>query len=249
MTADGPLEEQAVESVIDLAVQVIENREPEATCEINKIEYKVKLKDYYQGQKILDISKQDIERWFNNEIFSPDAIQALLSAFDEEKISPGSQVETSIKFIEEGEVMTKGGAVFDFNFPTIDEKYYDRIINTTLRSGREDLKGRSPSVLFLHLPAYETEDMRRYCVQEGQYDPTPQIQRLEQRIEGELNHSTSVNAVVLNMTYFATRENYCQIERAYKVSENQSPDRQLPQDFRKYLSGDLFNSEHIRELK
>jgi len=241
LTADGPLEEQAIQSVIDLAVKVIENRNSEMEYKINNIKYKVILKDYYEGERRMDISKQDVERWFENEIISPYTIQKFLSPFDQDKISHGSFVKTLFKFTKEGKTISKKGAVFDFNFPSIDDKYYNRIVNTTLSSGRKDLKNRSPAVLFLHLPAYETEDMVRYNVQEESYDPIPQIQRLEQRIEGELKQSSSVNAVVLNTSYFSTKGNNCHLERGFRVFQNPSPDDLLPKEFKRYLAGELFN--------
>ena len=235
LTADGPLEEEARETVIELAVETVENRSSESTANINGIEYKIILKGYYHGKKESDISKKDVERWFNEQVFTPQKIQALLSPFDTDMISSGSYIEQQFCFTKDGDAITKNSSVFDFNFPTIDDKYYDRVVNTTLKSGFDDLKSRSPAILFLHLPADETEGMERYFVQEGNYEPTPQIQRLEQRIDGELKYSDSVNAVVLNGTHFIPDENNCRIERGYKVIKNPSPDSPLPQDFEDFL--------------
>ena len=81
--------------------------------------------------------------------------------------------------------------------------------------------------------------MAQYHVQEGEYDPIPQFERLIQRIEGELKDSNSVNAVVLTFTEIQTEGNNCQIRRGYKIIKNQSPETQLPERFEKFLSKDL----------
>lgn len=239
LSADGPLKGSAIDSVIDLAIDVINNRKPEAVEKIGGTKYKINLKDYYQGKRSLDLSKQDVERWFRHDVLPRPAIYAFLSPFDAGEISPGSHINMNIMFTEEGTTITKNGTVFDFNFPTIDERLYDRIVSNTLESGRSDLKGRSPSVLFIYLPAYDVEDLSRYYVQEGSYAPTPQIQRLEQRVRGELKQSTSVNAVVINTTYFEANDNNCRVKRGYKLFRNQSPENQLPNQFAQYLNKGL----------
>lgn len=240
LTSDKPLEEKDADELANLAVDVIEHQYQEKTKTIGDVTYKVILHDYISGKSEVDVSRDDLEFWFNYSGLSPHSIQKMLSPFDHDQTSPGALIDFGIKFTDEGKTVLKEGSVLDFNFPTIDSKFYDRIINTTFRKGRQDLSGCSPAVLFIHLPAYEIEDMDRYHVQEADYDPTRQTQRLDQRIEGQLKHSNSINAVVANTTYFNTKGNNCEIRRGFKMFKNPSPELSLPDDFEAFLSGDYF---------
>lgn len=240
LTSDGPLDEGAIDKLATQAADVIENQWSEKTTRIAGTEYKIVLRDYFHGEKESDMSKNDIEFWTKYNAISSHALQKFLSPFDSDQMSPGAKINMMIMFTSEGKAVCKNCSVIDFNFPTIDSKLYDRIINTTLRKGRQDLSGCSPGVLFIHLPAYETEDMQRYHVQEGDYDPTPQVQRLNQRITGELKDSSSLNAVVINITFFEAKGNDCQVMRGYKIFKNPSPKVSLPKEFDDYISGEYF---------
>jgi hypothetical protein len=237
ITSDRPLQNQAISDIIDLVIDVIRNEKIEDSAVINGVEYRVILHDYFTGIREVDMSKSDLERWMTHEEISPQFIDEL-SSFDDCPMTPGFSSTGQLKITETGNIVRRGVQNFEFSFPTIDEGFYNRIVESCIRRGREDLSGRSPAILYVHLPKYELDDMARYHVQEGEYDPVPQFERLIQRIKGELKDSNSVNAVVLTFTEIQTEGNNCQIRRGYKIIKNQSPETQLPERSEKFLSKD-----------
>ena len=232
-TGDGPLVEDAVDVLANLAVEAIENKQRETEVEVADIQYRILLKDYFFGEKNLDITTEDLESMREN--LNERHIDMFLSKFDARDLSPGMATRTPFYIDKKGSVFAKGIQVINHRFPNIDEEYYSRIIKGAISKGRSDLKDRSPSTLFVYLPAYEFEDMHRATIEGYEGNVLPQIERLEQMIEGQLKQSSSLNAIVLSTTYFEFKEGGAQFIDAYSTFGNLSPDVELPTEFKEYL--------------
>lgn len=238
LTGEGPLKEEAVDSIIELTVDAIENRKSNINRKIGGVHYHVRLREYFSGEKMTDITKSDMRRLFK--FLNPGFVRMFLSPFDSYAVSPGMVINAPIKFTSDGRSVTKGVQVINFNFPSIDEGHYAKIVGNTIKRGRKDLSGRSPAVLYVFLPADEFEDMTRYIIPGHKDEEILQIKRLEQRIRGQLNDSSSLNAIVLTSKYLYNETNKAQIQRVYKAFENENPKSPLPDRFERFVEGNLF---------
>lgn len=235
LTSDGPLEERAVDSLVDLAIHVVREGAETDSVVVDDVEYRILLRDQFSGTKELDISNREFKRWLDISRTFPNLVHAFLSPFEVGEMSPGLIARAEIKASDSGRIVSRNALVFDFNFPTIDSEYVNRIVDNTIKRGMSDLSGRSPAVLFVHLPAYDTADMERFLVKDGRGASVPQLARLKDRLEGKLKISSSVNAIALTTTHFLTKGNEAEIQRSGIVMENLASKDPLPDRFRRLL--------------
>jgi hypothetical protein len=239
--SDKPLQEEAVPELIKMGQDVVEDEKSTVTRQINDVEYKVTLMEYFSGERELDVAKSDVERWFDEDI-APVDLHNRLSPFEKDFEKPGARINGDFKFTRKCTTISKGYSAFDFNFPTIQDDYYNRLVEGLLSRGLADLSGNAPGILFVHLPAYDIGDMQNFIIQEGDYDPVPQLDRLSQRIEGKLAESGSTNWIVTQVTYFFNEGDYCGVIQGFKLYENQSPNSEMPDELDEFFEGRDFTS-------
>lgn len=232
-TGDGPLVENAVDPLATSALDAIENKKPETVVQVGDVRYRILLKDYFYGERELEITADDLDSMMEN--FSERHIDMFLSQFDEPDLSPGMESKTPFYIDESGAIFSKGIQVVNHRFPDIDQDYYSRVVEGAISRGRDALSDRAPSVLFVYLPAYEYEDMHRATVEEYSGDEIPQVERLEQMIEGQLEQSSSLNAIIINTTYFRFKEGGGQFMTGFRTFGNPGPEVELPTKFKEYI--------------
>jgi len=228
LTGDGPLIEESIDQIVDSAVEAVLQKK-DTRCTVEGINYRVLLKDYFTGTREIELDRDELEQLM--QFINPDILQAFISPFDHLQMSPGMSIRTMFKFTHRDTTICKQARVFDFTFPNIAENHYKKVFNGTIKRGRDDLSGRSPSVLFVNLPAYEFEDMTRYSIKDHRGSTVSQFERLEQRIGGELNDSSSLNAIILSVSHFDTTPDDPEISHGYIINENYSPRVELSGEF------------------
>ncbi|WP_458190951.1 hypothetical protein [Haladaptatus sp. NG-WS-4] len=162
-------------------------------------------------------------------------ISRFLSGFDTEDLNPGMYLEPRFMIDESKNIHGKGIQVINFNFPDIDEDYYSRVLEGVISRGRGDLSGRSPSALFVYIPSYEFIDMGRFMIDGYKEERLPQIERLEQRIRGQLNQSNSLNAIILNSTFVEFVGEDIQYSLGISSFNNEDPEEELPDEFSEHF--------------
>ncbi|WP_227380927.1 hypothetical protein [Haladaptatus halobius] len=233
---EEPLTEDIVDEVSEIAIDVLRNKQAEKEAVINGAIYTARLEDYFYGEKILEMDEDDLNTF--TELPNERHISRFLSGFDTEDLDPGMYLEPRFMIDESKNVHGKGIQVINFNFPDIDEDYYSRVLEGVISRGRGDLSGRSPSALFVYIPSYEFIDMGRFVIDGYQEERIPQIERLEQRIRGQLNQSNSLNAIILNSTFVEFAGKGIQYSLGISSFNNEDPEKSLPDEFSEHFQLD-----------
>lgn len=227
LSGERPLTEEVIEPIAESAIQIVQQQGSQITFEVEEAKYTVELVDYFTGEKEIALSIGELEQIM--QFISPNTIKQLLVPFDYDRLSKGMRYTHMIKPSATKSIM-KRAHVIDYDFPNISEDHFNKVMNI-IEEGRSDLSGHSPSVLFVRLPADEVDSMGSYMIEDHHGNKVSQLKRLEQRVNGQLKQSKSLNAIITESLYYETDIGRMNTYTGFSTHINTNPQKSIPDKF------------------
>ncbi|MDS0298241.1 hypothetical protein NDI76_05760 [Halogeometricum sp. S1BR25-6] len=227
LSGERPLTEEIVKPLAESAIQIVQKQGSRTTFEVEGAKYTVELVDYFTGEKEIALSIDELEQIM--QFISPNSIKQLLVPFDYDRLSKGMEYTHMIKPSATKSTIKKAH-VIDYDFPTISKDHFSKVMNI-IEEGRSDLSGHSPSVLFVRLPADEVDSMGSYMIEDHRGNEVSQLERLEQRVHGQLKQSKSLNAIITESLYYETDIGTMSTYTGFSTHLNTNPGKAIPDEF------------------
>lgn len=219
-----PLSEEAIEPIVNTTINIVRKKGSNEVVEIGEDQYTINLVDHFQGERVLQITQQEMEQMI--EFLGPNLIKQLLAPFDSPDFSKGMRMTQEFEVSATG-ISVRRTHAYNLDFPKISPEHHESIMNTISR-GREALSGDPPAVLFVYLPADEIDAMGEFTITDNSGSTVSQLDRLKQRIEGQLHQSNTLNSVMTNTHYWNTEIGRMYLYDGVSIYNNPSPKIELP---------------------
>lgn len=250
ISADFELKTGHLEEVSRAIASVIDSRDDQTTVQLDEGEAIVELLSYYDGAHVIDLTENQegglgimnlshIEMEDAAKVIRPtqgsEAITADLYGHLGLRWDYGEKESTGVvrkERISETEIKVRNAMMFIFELPrNID--YLSKILSA-IDSAKSNLAGYSPSMVCVHVPYSWLKEMEQ--MPSADSPQTMQDERLQQRIDGELNSNSTINAIV-PVTRFPLiqPDSKVSISRIGEPQINPNPQQPLPREMERFL--------------
>lgn len=130
---------------------------------------------------------------------------------------------------ESGEISVYNPFFVDFDLPN---KEIDRVkwVMNSVNEGAKDLSGNDPSLLYVHLPVSHINKMAEKSVIDHRGNEVTELERLQQRINGKLAQSRSINGIVLSGQERTPGGDVSNLARGFRAYPNFDPRTPLSEE-------------------
>ena len=224
--ADCRLRDSHVEQLSQKIKLLIESQNDSVSVNIDDCSFEIRLEDYFEGVRVEDPS-----------LISTVPVDILSHiGMDVEMGDNLVHCDVQMKQTEE-ELRIANACIFDFRLST-DIDYVNWIMNT-IKDARQKISGHPPAAVYLHVPYAKINRMAETETEDHRGKRVTQLERLEQRIGGLLNQSSSLNSVVITSRQLRRENTGIHLSRGVRSVDNCDPDRELTADLISFFnSGD-----------
>lgn len=223
----------SMEHVDDLADEIahlVERKKGKTTLELDGLEIRVTIEDYYEGGYTLE-DRGSLEE--ATEIFSESGDPLDPFPHIDYKLPNGlgdtAHSETLAEISRDQRPKLYNSIIYGFHSDVDYEFYIDWIMNA-IQSAREDLSGHSPAVGIIDVPADKLETLNEFTTVDHTGNKVTLSERLGQRIWGQLLDSSSLNGLIITYTTSQEKERYTDHSRPFSsyIKEDASPPLPIP---------------------
>ena len=236
----GPrlLREDDIETISKAAANLARNQ----LQEVKKIQsegsqFEIELVDYYEGKWETDLRPEWLET-LQEYVDITNAVDTFghLDYSIEPNQSYG-HAEAQVKISEKGKLNVVNGYIVGV-YCSEEIDYVDWIMEPIKRARRK-LSGHEPSVILVDVPYSKIEEMEDLYTTNHKGEEVTQLQRLDERIVGQLADSGSISAIAVTSRVIEEFSRGLHQGRLVKSHINQDPGVELADEMKTFLNGNL----------